>query len=216
MVAPCPVRQEFFLPISECTMPMAPCPVASLGILCLCTEFLGVWWCDVWSAKFCQPFGLRNLWEWRPCAAPCKSSVTMAEMARAHQHSDRGHHVHGGVSAVWPRHPRSRSCRSMRTSTRAARCAAHMRMEVLRTSGIFEKLRESSRSFENIPEDSRIFQNLREHSGSFENLPENSREFWKIRESSRMRRNPMRTCMQRKSQVINTIQTHTGPRVDTQ
>eukprot|EP00466_Bigelowiella_natans_P013546 jgi/Bigna1/137497/aug1.39_g12205 len=75
-------------------------------------------------------------------------------------------------------------------------------MEVLRTSGIFEKLRESSRSFENIPEDSRIFQNLREHSGSFENLPENSREFWKIRESSRMRRNPMRTCMQRKSQVI--------------
>eukprot|EP00466_Bigelowiella_natans_P012946 jgi/Bigna1/91597/estExt_fgenesh1_pg.C_1080029 len=125
----------------------------------------------------------------------------MAEMARAHQHSDRGHHVHGGVSAVWPRHPRSRSCRSMRTSTRAARCAAHMRMEVLRTSGIFEKLRESSRSFENIPEDSRIFQNLREHSGSFENLPENSREFWKIRESSRMRRNPMRTCMQRKSQA---------------
>eukprot|EP00466_Bigelowiella_natans_P001621 jgi/Bigna1/140225/aug1.55_g14933 len=87
-------------------------------------------------------------------------------------------------------------------------------MEVLRTSGIFEKLRESSRSFENIPEDSRIFQNLREHSGSFENLPENSREFWKIRESSRMRRNPMRTCTQRKSQVIIRIQTHTRPRVD--
>mmetsp|Transcript_23411 Transcript_23411/g.39512 ORF Transcript_23411/g.39512 Transcript_23411/m.39512 type:complete len:269 (-) Transcript_23411:4012-4818(-) len=165
----------------------------------------GVWWCDVWSAKFCQPFGLRNLWEWRPCAAPCKSSVTMAEMARAHQHSDRGHHVHGGVSAVWPRHPRSRSCRSMRTSTRAARCAAHMRMEVLRTSGIFEKLRESSRSFENIPEDSRIFQNLRERSGNFGNLPEHSREFERILEDSRifanaprMRRNPTCTCMQRK------------------
>ena len=181
----------------------------------------GVWWCDVWSAKFCQPFGLRNLWEWRPCAAPCKSSVTMAEMARAHQHSDRGHHVHGGVSAVWPRHPRSRSCRSMRTSTRAARCAAHMRMEVLRTSGIFEKLRESSRSFENIPEDSRIFQNLRERSGNFGNLPEHSREFERILEdsrifanASRMRRNPMCTCMQRKSQVIIRIQKHTRPRVD--
>eukprot|EP00466_Bigelowiella_natans_P007063 jgi/Bigna1/86468/estExt_fgenesh1_pg.C_100318 len=72
-------------------------------------------------------------------------------------------------------------------------------------------LRTCAWKFSELPESSRTFRKLREPS---RNTRENSREFWKIRESSRMRRNPMRTCVQRKSQVIIRIQKHTRPRVD--
>ena len=86
-------------------------------------------------------------------------------------------------------------------------------------SGSFENLPEHSRTFEKVREDSRTFEKIREHSRIFAN---HSREFERIRENSgrfanasRMRRNPMCTCMKRKQQVIIRTQTDTEPRVDT-
>mmetsp|Transcript_696 Transcript_696/g.873 ORF Transcript_696/g.873 Transcript_696/m.873 type:complete len:296 (+) Transcript_696:2561-3448(+) len=48
----------------------------------------------------------------------------------------------------------------------------------------FSELRESSRSFENLPEASRTFRKIRESSRIFESIPEASRIFQRIRENS--------------------------------
>ena len=53
----------------------------------------------------------------------------------------------------------------------------------VKSSDIFENLRESSRIFNNLRESSRIFENVRESSRIFQNLRESSRTFFLVSQS---------------------------------
>ena len=220
MVAPCPVRQEFFLPISECTMPMAPCPVASLGILCLCTEFQASGGAMFGRQNFAnhsdsETFGngvhvqhrAKVLSPWQKWHVHISTLIVVTTSMGACQRSGRATHDQGAVAA----------CARPLVLHAALRTCAWKFSELRESSRSFENLPEASRTFRKIRESSRIFESVPETSGIFQNTRENSREFWKIRESSRMRRECAGTqrahACSASSQVIR-IQKHTRPRVD--
>mmetsp|Transcript_27070 Transcript_27070/g.43781 ORF Transcript_27070/g.43781 Transcript_27070/m.43781 type:complete len:231 (-) Transcript_27070:1250-1942(-) len=175
MVAPCPFRQEFFLPISECTMPMAPCPVASLGILCLCTEFQASGGAMFGRQSFAnhsdsETFGngvhvqhrAKVLSPWQKWHVHISTLIVVTTSMGACQRSGRATHDQGAVAA----------------------CARPLVLHAaLRTCAWkFSELRESSRSFENLPEASRAFRKLRESSRTLERIRENSGRFENLRE----------------------------------